>query len=353
MKNTIFVSIASYRDQLCPMTMITLYEMAANPENVYVGLCQQNDIKKDVECVFPEEHPLAEIANKNVRRVTIPHTQAKGPTYARYICASLYKGEDFFLMIDSHSLFAQDWDTHLLQMMQDLNSAGHHKVILSHYPPRLEDYQSQVDSKSYVTVLETTAKNNDGIPVFQGAGWQLPQPLPTPNFYVSANFMFAPGTIVKEVAFDPHLPFLFEGEEILYSIRAFTHGWNVFSPNKNIIFHHYTRKGEPKFWDDLSIEAKDSIRKVRFLLGIEDKREEIESPIIRNSIYKFGLGNLRPLDEFYKLTSIDISVDPNTRQVKNKNTSIIIITILVILAIIIIALVIYFAIQSKKLKKNS
>lgn len=164
--------------------------------------------------------------------------------------------------------------------------------------------------------------------------------------------MFAPGTIVKEVPFDPHLPFLFEGEEILYSIRAFTHGWNVFSPNKNIIFHHYTRKGEPKFWDDLSIEAKDSIRKVRFLLGIEDKREEIESPIIRNSIYRFGLGNLRPLDEFYKLTSIDISIDPNTRQVKNKNASIIIITILVILVIIIIALVIYFAIQSKKLKKN-
>lgn len=352
MKNTIFVSIASYRDQLCPMTMITLYEMAANPEHIYVGLCQQNDIKKDVECVFPDEHPLAEIAKKNVRRVTIPHTQAKGPTYARYICASLYKGEDYFMMIDSHSLFTQDWDSHLLQMMKDLKDAGHLKVILSHYPPRLEDYQSQVDSKSYVTVLENTAKNNDGIPVFQGAGWQLPQPLPTVNYYISANFMFAPGNIVKEVPFDPHLPFLFEGEEILYSIRSFTHGWNVFSPNKNIIFHHYTRKGEPKFWDDLSIEAKDSIRKLRYLLGIEDKREEIESPIIRNSIYKFGLGNARPLDEFYKLTSIEITVDPNTRPVKNKNTSTLLIIILVIVIIIIITIVIYFAIQSKKIKKK-
>jgi len=342
MQPTIFVSIASYRDQLCPMTIITLYEMAQNPENIYVGLCQQNDTKKDTECVFPEGHPLTEIAKKNVRKVNIPHTQAKGPTYARFICASLYKNEDFFMMIDSHSLFPQDWDIHLINMHKSLIDAGHSKIILSFYPPKLEEYQSEVELNTYVTVLQKTQKNNDGIPVFQGAGWQMAPDLPTLNYYVSANFMFAAGNIVKEIPFDPHLPFLFEGEEILYSIRAYTHGWNVFSPNRNIIFHHYTRKGEPKFWDDLTLEAKDSIHKVRYLLGIEDTRSKISSSIILNSIYKYGLGKKRPLADYYKNTEIDINVEINNQLEKPPSRwyiyLIVAICIIVILVIIFLAM---------------
>jgi len=345
MSPTIFVSIASYRDQLCPMTIITLYEMAQNPENVYVGLCQQNDIKKDTECVFPEGHPLTKIAKKNVRRINIPHTQAKGPTYARFICASMYKNEDFFMMIDSHSLFSQDWDIHLFNMYNSLLKAGHKKIIISHYPPKLEDYQSEVDPKSYVTVLERTNKNNEGIPVFQGAGWQVPGDLPTLNYYISANFMFAPGRIVKDIPFDPHLPFLFEGEEILYSVRAYTSGWDTFSPNMNVIYHHYTRKGEPKFWDDLTLEAKDSIYKTKFLLGIEDTRSKISSSVIRNSISKFGLGKERPLSDFYNNTKIDINVDPNIKEVKTFR-SIYIIVIVILCLIVILGIVV--AVAQKK-----
>ena len=38
--NTIFVSIASYRDSVCSTTVESLYSMADNPQNVFVGLCQ-------------------------------------------------------------------------------------------------------------------------------------------------------------------------------------------------------------------------------------------------------------------------------------------------------------------------
>ncbi len=49
--NTIFVSIASYRDSVCSTTVESLYSMADNPQNVYVGLCQQNNGKEDQDCV--------------------------------------------------------------------------------------------------------------------------------------------------------------------------------------------------------------------------------------------------------------------------------------------------------------
>ena len=45
--NTIFVSIASYRDDVCPTTLKSLYEMANKPENIFVGICQQNKESSD------------------------------------------------------------------------------------------------------------------------------------------------------------------------------------------------------------------------------------------------------------------------------------------------------------------
>jgi Glycosyltransferase (GlcNAc) len=47
-------------------------------------------------------------------------------------------------------------------------------------------------------------------------------PLQTP--FAAAGFLFYAGHILREVPFDPHLPYLFDGEEILYSARLWTHG---------------------------------------------------------------------------------------------------------------------------------
>ena len=81
---TIFISVASYRDKLCLNTLISIYEMAKHPKRIYVGLCQQNNTK-DLECMMPRQHPLFPIIEKNVRKINLPHSEAKGPTYARFI----------------------------------------------------------------------------------------------------------------------------------------------------------------------------------------------------------------------------------------------------------------------------
>ena len=40
---TIFVSIASYRDNACKLTLKNLYETAKKPSRVFVGICEQNN----------------------------------------------------------------------------------------------------------------------------------------------------------------------------------------------------------------------------------------------------------------------------------------------------------------------
>ena len=91
--NTIFVSIASYRDDICNSTLKNLYEKAQFPLNVFVGICQQNK-DGDPDC-------QGDIINSNIRIIRLDYRDAKGPTYARYMCSQLWDGEEYFLQIDS------------------------------------------------------------------------------------------------------------------------------------------------------------------------------------------------------------------------------------------------------------
>jgi hypothetical protein len=77
--NTIFVSIASYRDSVCSTTVESLYSMAKNPQNIFVGLCQQNNGKEDQDCVNYNSNIISKYI-KNIRTIRIPYFEAKGPT---------------------------------------------------------------------------------------------------------------------------------------------------------------------------------------------------------------------------------------------------------------------------------
>lgn len=37
-----------------------------------------------------------------VRQVVVPHDEAQGPCWARWMAQQLWRGEEFFLQIDSH-----------------------------------------------------------------------------------------------------------------------------------------------------------------------------------------------------------------------------------------------------------
>ena len=69
-RESIFVSVASYRDAQCGQTIKSLFEQADNPARVFVGVCEQNSGDAKEACV-PAALP------KNVRRVSLPHTEAK------------------------------------------------------------------------------------------------------------------------------------------------------------------------------------------------------------------------------------------------------------------------------------
>lgn len=300
--NTIFVSIASYRDENCPKTLSSLFENAKYPERIFVGICQQNK-NSDISCLS-ENFPY----KNNIRMIYKDYKEAKGPTWARYLCSTLYQNEDFFLQIDSHSLFVQDWDEKCIHMILSLENSPeieNKKVMLSHYPPSYHNYQKNPSDDKVTTMVECFF-NKDGILSFKGAQWRKTGPLPKRNAFIAGGFIFCRGLWLKEVPFDPHLKYLFVGEEILVTIRSYTNGWDVYTPNKNIVYHFYTRPKDPKIWKDIHYDNTEAKEKVKIILQLDGELNRLTTKEIYDSIKTYNIGSIRSLDDFYDFVGVDL-----------------------------------------------
>jgi len=216
----------------------------------------------------------------------------------------LYNGEEYYLQIDSHCKFIKNWDKHLIKMIQDLKKEGIPKPVLSHYTPTFESYNEEGAGQSITTICESWFTDQNLISL-KGAGWVEPGRLPKPNAYIAAGMFFCEAKFLEELPFDPELDFLFIGEELLLSVRFFTHGWDIFTPNKNTIYHLYTREHEPKYWENRGLNADQASQKVRYLLGLDtDKSKLTERQVY--SLQFYGLGSQRSLEDYYEYSGIDI-----------------------------------------------
>lgn len=282
---TIFVSVASYRDADCLQTLKSLFSSASNPSRVFAGVCEQNTSAAGEVCL-----PAGFKWHDQVRRISVPHKEAKGPTYARYLCSTLYRGETYFCQIDSHTRFVKGWDDKAIAMLKRCDAK---KPVLTHYPHDW-DKLGTAEVKKHVPVLCKSKFDANGIPTFEAVTLKAssdPKPVP----FTSGGFVFGPGTVVTEVPYDPDLPHLFQGEEILYSARLWTSGYDFFTPTENLVFHHYYREASPKFWSDIdySAQQKKTLDKVRKLL-----RGQLPG-------YSHGMGKARALDKYYEYAGID------------------------------------------------
>jgi len=309
--NTIFVSIASYRDSICSTTIESLYSMADNPQNVFVGLCQQNNSKEDEDCINLASCAISKYKD-NIRSIRIPHFEAKGPTWARYLCSTLWDGEQYYFQIDSHTKFVKGWDTKcidMINMIKDSNMSK--KPVLSHYPKEYDAYKDgelSDDERYNVPRMCKSFFNKRDMISFLGAQIMNSNKVPYNTPYIASGMFFCESYFLDELPYDPNLDYLFVGEEILHSIRFYTNGWDIYTPYENIIFHEYERKDKPKIWTDNPYYSDlPAFNKVKYYIGMlqENEKNNIDKHII-NNIDKYGLGKVRTLKDYYDFAGIDI-----------------------------------------------
>lgn len=286
-EETIFVSIASYRDLECQKTLKSLYENARHPSRVFVGICQQNE-NKDESCLYLN-NPYA----NNVRTMTLHANEAKGPTYARYLCSTLYNDETYYLQIDSHTSFVKDWDVLVIDMFKKIKDP---RAILSYYP-RSTEAKNSADAN--VPKMCGIHYESDTF-IFEAKEHAVQSDIPTPSTFASAGFIFGRGQFVRDVPFDPNLDFLFTGEEFLYSARLYTHGYNFYNPTKHICYHEYGRSEKPRYWDkiDYAQKAKKAIERHQRILKFPATQ-----PVAPDD--RYGLGTSRTIEQYYAFLNLD------------------------------------------------
>jgi hypothetical protein len=283
--STIFVQIASYRDPELVLTIKDCFEKAKYPERLAVCIAWQHDDNENIK----------EITNNaQIEIIDIPYQKAKGACWARSQINSKYNSEDFTLQIDSHMRFIENWDEELIGMWTELKDE---KAVLTTYPAEYYPDKPKEQWKQEPHVIHTHAFKN---------GQTQQRPRTDPNWkqrttpykaiHVAAGFIFGPGSMIKDVPYDPE--FYFEGEETALAVRLYTHGYNLHHPHKLILWHYYGRQDQTKHWTDCKQWTK-------YHAVAKDRLECLLQRSNKINLGKYGLGNVRTLEDFQRYSGID------------------------------------------------
>jgi glycosyltransferase involved in cell wall biosynthesis len=301
MKETIFISIASYLDPMLFFTLNDAYAKASSPERLAFAVVDQNveDQRAAIAAL-----PFA----PQVRYVHVHPEDTLGVCWARSTAFSLYDGEDFLLQIDSHMLFEEAWDDKLLAQHAKLRLRSS-KPIISTYPYRFDIVDGEPrpmknEGRTALVLRPHPEKNlapDDAVLRFMARHLFTDQPVA--GCHVSAGFLFAAGAFVEEVPYDPYL--YFHGEEQSLAVRAFTRGWDIFHPLLIPVYHLYKSEGTAYLthhWHGES-EARRAFRSGYLL---ERAKKRLNRLLMGDGLPgAYGLGTARTMAQFHELSGID------------------------------------------------
>jgi len=270
--DSIFIVTASYRDPEVASTLARAFARAAHPERITVGVYAQNEegeaepgrdpigglFKAGVEC---PGHPVcAAVAEGRIRVTRELWMRAEGPTVARAMAEAHYGNESFVMGVDSHCHFVRGWDNVMIDMFKRI---GNDHALISAYPAAygethqggngLEEYEPETFVKSIGCIERTRRVNVHNTVSFKHdmGSCATPKNGPTIVAFFAAGFTFSRGHRVLRVPYDSHTPYIFDGEEISMGVRAWTWGYDLYQPDRNIIAHLYIPNGSPLrpvFW---------------------------------------------------------------------------------------------------------
>jgi hypothetical protein len=282
-KNLIFVQIVSYRDPELIPTVLNLVETARFPKNLRIHVAWQHD----------EYERLSPIQNL-IEYIDIPYVDSDGVCWARNLIQQKYNGEKYALQLDSHHRFIQNWDSELIEMYKKCQTLGSEKPIITTYLPDFNSLSNKYTNEMWG--IELNRFLEDG-PLFFNPKKLSSSDIPIHAKFFSGHFSFSSGNFIREIPYDPN--YYFYGEETNISARSFTHGYDLYHPNKIVAWHQYSREYRPTHWKDnknWSIRDQFSTKYHRQLFEME------KSEIKFDNKYKFG--NKRTLNEFESFVGI-------------------------------------------------
>ena len=285
----IFISIASYRDPELIPTVQDLITKSENPQLLRIVVHEQND--------FTDPSILGMYPEWQVQVIQTHYSEAKGPTWARYIIQQAYSDEEYYLQIDSHMRVIQNWDTKLKHMLDLVPEPA----VLTQYPPEYSLDSGEFDIQVIRSGLYIQGFGiKDGFTRIQSdvIDYANRTYFPYTSKGWSACFSFSKGNLIQDAPYDPQLPHLFFGEELDITLRLFTRGWYFYSPHELVIFTSFKRTNRRTYWQD-----------------IPEKHRTLDEFNSRMRIWKrilsdpnddlFSMGTVRTVHDYMKFADIE------------------------------------------------
>lgn len=300
--NKIFVNVAAYNDPLLFFTLNELITKSDNPDNLVIAIIDQNykDQRQAIKAL-----PYS----KQIRYMYVNLIDTLGVSWARHLCYTLYNNEHYVLQIDSHTSFEPGWDTELIRQHNKLLETSA-KPIVTSYPHSFQiingEPQHNKPHGKIAMVLrpmpDEKLKPNNPMLGFRGKGIYTGETYE--GCHIAGGFYFCRGDFVEEVPYDPYL--YFHGEEQSLAIRAYTRGWNIYHTENMPVFHMYKERdisyNSHHWYGDFSSQriftnSELMVRAKRRLINL------LYGDGMPGSIY--GLGTVRTMDDFIKMSGID------------------------------------------------
>lgn len=316
----------------CGETIRSIFDTAANPDKIVVGVIEQNDpeddfclsvycgfygvktirkqkIRTDMTKIIVEEGRTKCPRFDQIRLLAVFNVAAKGPADARALTRKIVGNEEFCLQVDAHTTFRQDWEK---EAIEEWKKVGNEFAILSTVPADIaekSDYEGWTATKSGEVprqCLVTVAENDTPEYSSPADGKVVNLEKPLLSHAWSAAFSFAKCHIEETAPYDPFIPYVFGVEQFSRFARFWTRGYDVYTPTKNFIYHDYSSNGHDiKEWFRQRRERlrNESLHRVHTMLQIPggDSSETAQA-----NLGVYGLGRRRTIQQLMDFVGIDL-----------------------------------------------
>jgi hypothetical protein len=300
MSKKIFISVASYQDPLLLETLCSAYENAENKDALVFGVCEQADSGIDIQSIN---------FKNQIKYELLDPVMAKGPCWARARVQQLMTDEEYFLQIDSHTIFAKSWDKVLLNYHSWLEKCLENNFVITGYPRGFKPNKELTSFELNTAYKETLGITFREKRMFEDGYYSMQKSfpanteLPARGLLIAGGFIFSKKAFVTLIPYDPK--FYFHGEELSVALRLYTNMWDVVHIPRIPLFHLYTdvenmiRKlhWDPEDEKNRAIKWNELDRLSKSRLG-QLINQKLEPP--------FGLGSLRSIKDFGVLSGVDL-----------------------------------------------
>ena len=295
MEKSIFINITAYHDYELPKTIENLITNSSKKHKLFFGV---HYVYEDLDNINIQQY-------ENIKYIASKAPENLGPGTGRYLANTLYEGQDYYMVIDSHSRFTKNWDESLIEDVLMYQAQGYAKPVLTCYPasywydeegnevigpnhgPQNIDFSKdeyfQNRFKTHLNVLNLGCHNDTK---YQKS--------------ISGGFTF---TVAPYIDLNKHITFK---EEFAVGAMLYTNGFDLLIPTQ-LVIHHYYSDPQNGYFEQHNRRSvwnyKDNSKTLELISNFSDS---INYDMFSNNLIGKGyLGKERSLDEYAEYAKID------------------------------------------------